>query len=406
MQDKVRTLKSHVETEAGIAIREDAPILTWLVRWAGELISKFHTGSDRKTSHERIRGTTTKKPLHMFGKHVWYLPLQVDDAKPMKGEAKMKEGVWLGTIDRTDEYLIGIDNGVVECRAVKRRPIGEQWCGAAMQQMKGTTWQPIPGQSTDLVQTFVPERKFKANTLPSKVTVEMAEMPAEMGKPKAAMGKQVHNFRISRRDLEKHEATPGCPACTETLMGRSGESTGTVHSASCRARLRELMMADPESRARILKSEARSEQLRKELSLKKERPREEALPTEDDAAGAGDGGEPSGPINPDSAEELDGNSGDLTKVAPSCLELSADAGARMRGPLLNMSVGFVNTVKDMDVAEVYSPPRIAEMVTRMGLRGGWSLDLTTQDDEGHGWDFRDEKMKNKVARKVIRDQPL
>ncbi len=49
VQDKVRTLQSQVETEVDITIGQDSPISTWLVRWAGELISKYSTGNDCKT---------------------------------------------------------------------------------------------------------------------------------------------------------------------------------------------------------------------------------------------------------------------------------------------------------------------------------------------------------------------
>ena len=44
-------------------------------------------------------------------------------------------------------------------------------------------------------------------------------------------------------------------------------------------------------------------------------------------------------------------------------------------------------VSAMDVAEFYSPPRIAKMASNMGLRAGWSMDLTTQDSDGRPWDF-------------------
>ena len=83
-------------------------------------------------------------------------------------------------------------------------------------------------------------------------------------------GKQIHNFRILHRDVEKFGETPGCAACTGTLMGRESRqgkqvSIGTAHCSSCRARFRELMMDESEGRARILKSEARSEHARREI---------------------------------------------------------------------------------------------------------------------------------------------
>ena len=41
----------------------------------------------------------------------------------------------------------------------------------------------------------------------------------------------------------------------------------------------------------------------------------------------------------------------------------------------------------VDVSEVYSPPRIVAMALKFGLRAGFSLDITTDDDTGMPWDF-------------------
>ena len=46
----------------------------------------------------------------------------------------------------------------------------------------------------------------------------------------------------------------------------------------------------------------------------------------------------------------------------------------------------------MDVAEVYSPPRVAAMAARMGLRQGWSFNLT--------------ETRNRAVRRVLTDRPL
>ena len=63
-------------------------------------------------------------------------------------------------------------------------------------------------------------------------------------------------------------------------------------------------------------------------------------------------------------------------------------------------------VSAMDVAEFYSPPRVAKMAAEMGLRAGWGMDLTTQDNDGRPWDFNILEMRNRAARKVLEDKPL
>ena len=39
-------------------------------------------------------------------------------------------------------------------------------------------------------------------------------------------------------------------------------------------------------------------------------------------------------------------------------------------------------LNQMGVAEICSPPRVAAMAKRMGMRRGWSLDFTTCDKDG------------------------
>ena len=91
-------------------------IMSWMIRWAGELISKYSIGDDGRTAYERIRGEVCAVPVVPFGETVMYLPLKT--TKSNKGEAVRKIGVWLGTIERTEETLIGTTRGIIKCRAV------------------------------------------------------------------------------------------------------------------------------------------------------------------------------------------------------------------------------------------------------------------------------------------------
>ena len=55
--------------------------------------------------------------------------------------------------------------------------------------------------------------------------------------------------------------------------------------------------------------------------------------------------------------------------------------------------------EQMDVAELYSQPRAIRMAENMGLRAGWSLDLTTCDDQGRPWDSNDVNMSSNCRTK-------
>ena len=59
----------------------------------------------------------------------------------------------------------------------------------------------------------------------------------------------------------------------------------------------------------------------------------------------------------------------------------------------------------IDVAEVYSPPRVASMARKMALSQGWSLDLTTEDTDGRAWDFNHLEMRNRAIRKLLQGKP-
>ena len=44
-------------------------------------------------------------------------------------------------------------------------------------------------------------------------------------------------------------------------------------------------------------------------------------------------------------------------------------------------------INSVDIVEVYSPPRVVKMAESMGLSGGWSLDIFSNDVDGRPWDF-------------------
>lgn len=60
----------------------------------------------------------------------------------------------------------------------------------------------------------------------------------------------------------------------------------------------------------------------------------------------------------------------------------------------------------MHVADIYSSPRIVEMAKRMGLRGGWSIDLIIQGEIGAAWGLNKAHVRNKAIRRVLQDKPF
>ena len=60
-----------------------------------------------------------------------------------------------------------------------------------------------------------------------------------------------------------------------------------------------------------------------------------------------------------------------------------------------------------ECGEIYSPPRVTQLISELGLRPAWSLDLTTVDPEdGKPWDFSMADKRAKAVRMLDRDKPL
>ena len=61
----------------------------------------------------------------------------------------------------------------------------------------------------------------------------------------------------------------------------------------------------------------------------------------------------------------------------------------------------------MQVAEVYSPPRITQIAEKIGLNPWWSLDLTVDDPEdGQPWDFAQADKRERTRQLLSRQRPL
>lgn len=147
-QDKVRTLKVYVAGETGVKMDNMKELMSWLVRWAGELITKYCVAKDGKTAQDRLKGQPSHKPLARFGEHATHPSLHAPATASDKIDDTLRPRVWFGMLDRTEEAIIGTEEGLTICRTVKRRPEGEQWSSEALTAMKGLAQQPVPSIQT------------------------------------------------------------------------------------------------------------------------------------------------------------------------------------------------------------------------------------------------------------------
>ena len=62
--------------------------------------------------------------------------------------------------------------------------------------------------------------------------------------------------------------------------------------------------------------------------------------------------------------------------------------------------------KQVVVAEVYSPPRMCEMAEKLNMKGGFSLDLTTKDENGQAWDLSQQHFRTKALKLLEEVKPM
>ena len=196
------------------------------------------------------------------------------------------------------------------------------------------------------------------------------------------------HFHVSRHAIERCGPTDGCPACISMFI--EGTTSGRVcinHNDKCRERTMTAMRSDPKYRQLVQKHEVSIG------AINDNNDDDDNNNKHDHRAGK--------EIEIVRLMEQRGHVGQAIHVVKQQMRMeTCDITTQLYHVMLQMMV------PNMDVAGFCSPPRIAGMAAHMGLRAGWGMDVTTQDDDGRAWDFNVLEMRNRAARRVIEDKPL
>ena len=65
------TLRISAEQNTRVRIADDSPLLSWLPRFAAQVMNKMRIGRHGKTSVMRRTGRRWRKPMAQFGEKVW-----------------------------------------------------------------------------------------------------------------------------------------------------------------------------------------------------------------------------------------------------------------------------------------------------------------------------------------------
>ena len=94
-----RTLRISTEQNTSVRIEDDSPLLSWLPRFAAQVVNKMRLGNDGKTSEMRRTGRSWRKPMAQMGEKVWFRKIGEDGVSSCA--SRMTHGIFVGQHDRT-----------------------------------------------------------------------------------------------------------------------------------------------------------------------------------------------------------------------------------------------------------------------------------------------------------------
>ena len=121
VEGQIRTMKCQLEHRIGQEISMDSPVLPWLVRHAGNTITRYQKGTDGMTAHRRCRERDFTRTVVEFGECLWYLKNKT--LHRGKIQPRWENGVFLGIREESGEILVGTPTGVIKARSFRRKGV-------------------------------------------------------------------------------------------------------------------------------------------------------------------------------------------------------------------------------------------------------------------------------------------
>jgi hypothetical protein len=349
------------------------------------------------TAYQRIRHKPYGHPVFEFGEAVHYkIPKPHIGPGLFKYDSSWDMGIYLGTRTRSGEYIVSDAKGIHKVRTIKRFPPDQRWNTNMINAIRGVPW--------DFQWDSPSEPPGDANLIPIAAdSGEKLPDPLAEGGSDAADHEDVRDFKIFRTDLEdpRFGYTPDCPGC----LAARAKARQRPHSMTCRQRLRKLFSEQPDKQNRVNKANDRISNKNRhdedDQDLFSERNIEIAFKAKEahDAKMA---------VDEASKEAAPADSSVIPIV-------EADADLFMDGPVedADMPVGMlaqlaIEYIKyGHHVSEIYSPLRVNRAATKIGLKPGFSLDLTETDPyDGMPWDFSKEEKRARARKRVVSEKPF
>ena len=121
-----RVLRFSIEDRIGTKLKMSDPIMPWLVRHAGHVLTRSRIRENGRTAMQLIKGRRSNTELVPFGESVLFR-IPHGKSKPGKFEEQWEFGVYVGFVIRSGESLVATKDGVFRVTSIRRRPSSERW---------------------------------------------------------------------------------------------------------------------------------------------------------------------------------------------------------------------------------------------------------------------------------------
>ncbi len=252
----IRTLKSNLEEELRVKVKQSDAIMTWMVNHAAMTITRYQIGRDGRTAYERVKGKACSKTMVQFAEKILYkVPYRKGEHKE-KCEPKWEYAIWVGTAPRSHEHIVCTSQGARKCRSIRRLRDELKWDAKAVLDIQCTPWNwKIPAKGEPSI-----DEEEKCEEEEHRTVVEQSPIEIRPGKG------TLKRLYIKKQDVIRYGETKNCAGCKAVKLSKRG----VAHTEECRSRLeKEIKFHEP---TRIEKNEERSnrniaEELEKNIKI-------------------------------------------------------------------------------------------------------------------------------------------
>ena len=232
VKEKVRTLICFARELHGVTIGKSHVSLPWCVRFAAQIISRSHRGTDGMKGYRRAygRSRTPRRCVH-WSEKVLYLE---QSKRKVQVEAKWHEGIFLGIKDESEIAVVGTPHGIVFSSSIRRAPKEDSGDGMLFNSISGAPWELQPGAEGGVV---------------NRVQLDVQAAIPEGEAPPPTVGEQLPRRVYIRRSVElaRYGYTDRCIGCQHARLGLKPAD----HNEECRARIVRNMTADDNVNQRV-----------------------------------------------------------------------------------------------------------------------------------------------------------